>query len=81
MQDINSLCESYLEHSYRYYINDAEIIRDCEYDQICRDIFAQIDDVPEQYKHIIDADAMAATTGFHIKLNEYPDFIVERCRD
>ena len=79
--NIEKLCESYLEHSYRYYILDEPIIPDSYYDCICADIFAQIDNVPNKYSSIIDVDAMNATTGFHIRLHEYPDDIKAKCHE
>jgi NAD-dependent DNA ligase len=77
--EIEQLCNEYLEHSYRYYIQDMPIIPDSVYDDICYRIFKVIDDVPEEYKHIIDIDAMNATTGFHIRMNDYPDWVKEKC--
>ena len=79
--DINKLCELYLEHSYRYYIMSESNIPDWLYDSYCSEILNKIDDVPEQYKDFIDEDAMRATTGFHIRMEQYPDFIKERCYD
>lgn len=79
MYDINTLCELYLEHSYRYYILGESVIPDSLFDSYCARILGQIADVPNEYKHIIDEGAMKAGTGFHIRLDQYPEFIKEKC--
>lgn len=79
MNNIKQLCDSYIEHSYRYYILGESVIPDYQFDKLCRQILEDINNVPEEYKEFIDEDAMRCGTGFHIRMHQYPDHIKQRC--
>lgn len=69
--DTNKLCELYVNYSYLYYIEDASPVPDSYYDSICAQLLEVIEDIPEQYRSIIDAESMKASTGYHITLEDY----------
>lgn len=72
---IKQMCEFFLEHSYRYYILDDPIVSDYAFDIMCRNLKSCVEEIPEEYKTLIDEDSLACGSGFHIKEEEYPQHI------
>lgn len=73
----NTLFESYVEHSYRYYQLDDPTIPDSHFDYICRELFEVFDQVDHPDRELTSPDALAAGTGFHM-WGKWPKWVKER---
>lgn len=67
----NLLVPRYLMASYAYYIRDASIMSDGDYDDLCARLDRQWDRVEHRHKHLIDRDWLAAGTCF-LRREQYP---------
>jgi NAD-dependent DNA ligase len=62
----------YLMASYLYYQCDISLMADSEYDKICKRLLAEWDSIEHVHKKVIDYDSLGATTGFTLRLHDYP---------
>lgn len=69
----NLLVPYYLMSSYMYYINDVNMFKDWEYDDICKKLYDEWDNVEHRHKHLIDKDSLKAGTGYYLKEADYPE--------
>lgn len=79
MTEANRLYGEYLEHSCRYYILDQPVIRDSEFDSICKELLERWNEVTHRYKSLTDKSALIAGTGFQMAFT-MPYQIVDLCR-
>ena len=63
----------YLMFSYAYYKENESLITDSEYDQICRDLITNWNDITHWHKSLLNLDSLRAGTGYDIK---YPERVV-----
>jgi len=63
----------YLMFSYAYYKENESLITDSEYDQICRDLITNWNDITHWHKPLLDLESLKAGTGYDIK---YPNRVV-----
>lgn len=66
----------WLMASYVYYHADGIIITDGYFDELSREMLARWDSLNHPHKHLIDAEALRAGTGFHIPECGYPEKVV-----
>jgi hypothetical protein len=69
----NMLVPYYLMFSYAYYKENESLITDSEYDQICRDLITNWNDITHWHKPLLDLESLKAGTGYDIK---YPNRVV-----
>ena len=69
----NMLVPYYLMFSYAYYQENESLIPDAEYDQICKDIITNWNDITHWHKPLIKLESLKAGTGYDIK---YPERVV-----
>ena len=69
----NMLVPYYLMFSYAYYKENESLVPDTEYDQICRDLITNWNDITHFHKELLDLDSLKAGTGYDIK---YPKRVV-----
>lgn len=74
----NLAVPAYLIHSYLYYVHDAPVIADHDYDEVCRILLNNFDTITHNHKSYLDKDSLRAGTSYHIKADEYPQ-IVRSC--
>lgn len=67
----NLLVPWYLTASYAYYIRDASIMSDGDYDSLCARLDREWDRVEHRHKHLIDRDWLSAGTCF-LRREQYP---------
>lgn len=65
--DINMTVPLYLAASYLYYERDVSLMRDSDFDGMCREMHDRWDDIEHQHKHLVSREALRAGTGFGIK--------------
>ncbi len=63
----NRLVPYYLMSSYLYYHADAQVLTDDQYDQICKRLLFEWDNVEHMHKHLITKSDLDAGTGYAIK--------------
>lgn len=63
---LNRLYMAYLEHSIRYYEHDEPVISDELYDRLCAALLRHWDGFQHSLKHLTDADALRAGTGYQL---------------
>jgi len=56
-KELKSLYGAYLEHCYRYYVPDAPVIPDGEFDHLCRVLHEGWDGFTHHYKHLTNREA------------------------
>ena len=69
----NMLVPYYLMFSYAYYQENESLITDSEYDQICRDLITDWNDITHWHKPLLNLDSLRAGTGYDIK---YPERVI-----
>ncbi len=69
----NMLVPYYLMFSYAYYKENESLIEDTEYDQICRDLITNWNDITHWHKKLLNLESLKAGTGYDIK---YPERVV-----
>ena len=63
---INRLVPIYLMSSYLYYELDKNVLKDEEFDYICKKLYDNFDDVTHMHKHLLDKDNLKAGSGYGI---------------
>ena len=69
----NMLVPYYLMFSYAYYQENESLVSDAEYDQICKDIITNWNDITHWHKPLLNLESLKAGTGYDIK---YPNRVV-----
>lgn len=59
----------YLMSSYGYYELDISIISDGLYDDICKRLILDWNEIEHFHKHLIDKGGLEAGTGYYIEYN------------
>ena len=57
----------YMMSSYLYYDQDKHVISDGLFDQMCKKILSNWDDITPPHKKLIDKESLEAGTGYYIK--------------
>ena len=70
----NMLVPYYLMFSYAYYKENESLISDSEYDQICRDLITNWDNITHWHKPLLNLESLKAGTGYDIA--KYPNRVV-----
>jgi NAD-dependent DNA ligase len=60
--------------SYAYYKENESLIPDSEYDQICRDLITNWDNITHWHKPLLNLESLKAGTGYDIE--KYPNRVV-----
>jgi NAD-dependent DNA ligase len=60
----------YLMHSYIYYQLHDSIIKDYEYDEMCKQLKDKWESIKHYHKHLVDVSALGAGTGYQLKYNQ-----------
>jgi NAD-dependent DNA ligase len=60
--------------SYAYYKENESLIPDSEYDQICRDLITNWDNITHWHKPLLNLESLKAGTGYDIA--KYPNRVV-----
>ena len=63
---LNRLVPIYLMSSYLYYELDKNVLKDEEFDYICKKLYDNFDDVTHMHKHLLDKDNLKAGSGYGI---------------
>lgn len=66
----NMLVPYYLMHSYIYYQLQDSIIKDYEYDEMCKQLKDKWESIKHYHKHLVDVSALGAGTGYQLKYNQ-----------
>lgn len=69
---LGGLVSNYLMASYAYEHLGEIYMEDTAYDRVCQRLDEQFDEVSHTHKHLIDRSALSATTGYYLKLEDYP---------
>ena len=69
----NMLVPYYLMFSYAYYKENESLVSDTEYDQICRDLITNWNDITHWHKRLLNLESLKAGTGYDIR---YPERVV-----
>jgi NAD-dependent DNA ligase len=72
-----ALFDKYLIASYSYYHLDYSPYSDTEYDMLCNTLARTWHQWEHPYKSLTDEDALRCGTGYHIKKEDYPEYIRE----
>jgi hypothetical protein len=67
---IDLCCAWYLMLSFLYYKHDISLVRDTHYDQLCKRLAIELDQVTHPHRHLLDPAALEAGSGYHI--DHYP---------
>ena len=70
----NMLVPYYLMFSYAYYKENESLIPDSEYDQICRDLITNWDNITHWHKPLLNLESLKAGTGYDIA--KYPNRVI-----
>lgn len=73
MKNKNMLIPRYLMYSYLYYEKNISLISDSEFDNICKDLLENWDNINHMHKHLISRESLEAGTGYDI---EYTSMII-----
>ena len=66
----NMLVPYYLMHSYIYYQLHDSIIKDYEYDEMCKQLKDKWESIKHYHKNLVDTNALGAGTGYQLKYNQ-----------
>lgn len=72
----NAIVSWWLMAAYLYYCTDEVLLTDGCFDELSRDMLARWETIEHEHKHLIDADALRAGTGFHLAERDYPRIVV-----
>lgn len=83
MKKINTLKQSqlvpyYLMSSFLYYESHPQWespLSDVEYDNLCKRVLSEWDDIEHRHKHLIDYMSLSAGTGYYLKQDDYPQIV------
>jgi NAD-dependent DNA ligase len=70
--EVDPLVPIYLMSSYLYYELDKNVLDDHQFDQICRRLYREFDNITHYHKHLLDKDSLGASTGYQLK---YPTIV------
>lgn len=85
----SSLVKYYLMSSYLYYILDVNVFNDNEFDELCKILLKDYDNIKHMHKSLLDKDSLKASTGYTLKYptvvkhlaikwyNKYVDYVNE----
>lgn len=62
----------YLMASFLYYHCDIGLFSDSDFDLLCGRLRTRWAGIHHQHKRIVDRAALSATTGYYIRVEEYP---------
>jgi hypothetical protein len=68
----------YLMSSFLYYESHPQWespLTDTDYDDLCKRVLTEWDDIEHPHKHLIDYFALSAGTGFYLKQDDYPQIV------
>lgn len=68
--ELKKLYADYLFHSYLYYKRHISVISDEEFDNICKILLENWDNVEHRFKYLITIDDLRAGTGYAIQFPE-----------
>ena len=68
----------FLMASYQYYIKYELIMSDYDFDILCRDLLKIFNIVEHKYKDIITEDMSACGTGHNLRIEDYPEELIEK---
>jgi len=57
----------YLMYSYLYYKKNESLISDNQYDNLCKDLLKNWDNINHIHKHLISKESLEAGTGYDLK--------------
>ncbi len=69
---VDSLVKYYLMSSYLYYELDVNVLNDSEFDELCKKLLKNFNDIKHMHKHLLDKESLKASTGYTIK---YPTIV------
>lgn len=69
-ESLDKLVSVYMVASFCYHKLNETIISDDDYDQVCRRLLHNYDNITHQHKKYLDKGALRAGSGFHI--TNYP---------
>lgn len=69
---VNSLVKYYLMSSYLYYELDVNVFNDTEFDELCKILLKDFNNIKHMHKHLLDKDSLKASTGYTLK---YPTIV------
>ena len=64
---LNRLVSYYFMSSYLYYELDLNVINDFEFNDICKRLYKEFNNITHPHKHLLNKDALSASTGYDIK--------------
>ena len=67
MKNKNMLVPYYLMYSYLYYKKNESLISDNEFDDLCKDLLKNWDNINHMHKHLISRESLEAGTGYDLK--------------
>lgn len=70
--DANMAVPWYMILSFLYYVHDISLVPDEDYDKLCKLLLEQYDGLNHRHKGLVDKDALAAGTGYHLAESDYP---------
>lgn len=74
---LNQKFVQYLMSSYLYYVEDAHVLTDTQFDELCKELLDRWDEITHPHKSLTTRDDLAAGTGYAIK---YPLIVVGAAR-
>lgn len=63
---INRLVPIYLMSSYLYYEHDKNVLKDEQFDYLCKKILDNWDKITHMHKHLLDKETLQAGSGYGI---------------
>lgn len=70
--------------SYAYYHLDVSLLSDTLFDQACKWLLDNYDDVEHRLKYLVDRDSLAAGSLYNVPMTSYPGgvrYLAEQYRD
>lgn len=68
----SKLVKYYLMSSYLYYEEDVNVLNDSEFDEMCKILLKDFDNITHMHKSLLDKESLKASTGYTLK---YPTII------
>jgi hypothetical protein len=73
---LGELIPNYLMASYVYEHDSETYMEDEAYDRLCQRLNTHFDEVQHPHKHLVDRQALSATTGYYIRSSDYPKIVI-----
>lgn len=70
------MLQAYLMASYAYYICFRSVMRDEEFDRLCKLLLESWDSFEHQHKHLVAPEDLKAGTAFKLRRQDYPLMVV-----